>query len=159
MPPRFIADEMNGDLSKWLRMMGFDCIYITGENLDNKLLDIALKEDRILLTGDRELYRKTIRRGGKAIYTPGTSLEDKFKEIRGRIDLKQWVGKLPYRCSQCNNILKKVETEKLDNIPPSVRKRFKYVWFCDKCGKAYWEGSHWVNIISKINILLNEKIQ
>ena len=145
-PPKFIADEMNGDLARWLRIMGFDCLYITGKNIDNILLEKTLSTDRILLTGDKELFRKVIKRGGKAIYTQGRSLEEKFESIIEKIDLSKWIGKLPYRCSICNEVLIKIKPEDLDDTPEYVRERYEYIWYCKNCNKIYWEGSHWKKI-------------
>ncbi len=153
-PPSFIADEMNGRLARWLRILGFDCIYISGENADSNILKLALETGRIVLTSDKELYRKIIRRGGYAILTPGDTLENKFRYIKNEIDIKKWIGKLPHRCSICNSILVKVPSNMIPDLPPSVKERFTHVWHCNNCGKTYWEGSHWANIKKQIKRLL-----
>ena len=152
--PAFIADEMNGDVARWLRIMGFDCIYMTGHDIDKILLKETLNSGRILLTGDRELYRRVIRKGGRAIYTYGNNLEEKFRCISSKINLGKWVGKLPYRCSICNGILERRRSDELKDIPFYIRNRFEYVWYCKKCNKIYWEGSHWKNIRKKIDLLI-----
>ena len=153
-PPKFIADEMNGDLARWLRIMGFDCLYIQGENLDNKIFKLALESGRIVLTGDRELYRRILRKGGKAILTLGKNLEEKFVEIKRNLDLLEWINKLPHRCSICNSILTRISSKDAPDLPPSVRERFSYVWYCRHCKKSYWEGSHWQRIKETLKRLL-----
>ncbi len=147
MIPRFIADEMNGDIARWLRIIGFDCIYIVGNNLDEKLLEIAEKKKRILLTADRELYQQAIRRNIDALYTSGSDLVEKLRKIFLELNLKQYIGKIQYRCPICNSVLIKMESDLLD-LPPNVKKENQIVYYCPRCKKAYWKGSHWKNIRS-----------
>ena len=145
MIPRFIADEMNGDIARWLRIIGFDCIYIIGDNLDEKLLEMAKKEKRILLTADRELYQQAIRKNIDALYTSGENLVGKLRKIFLKLNLKQYVDKIQYRCPICNNILIKMKSDLLD-LPPNVKEKNPIVYYCPQCKKAYWKGSHWRNI-------------
>ena len=147
-PPKFIADEMNGDIARWLRIIGFDCTYLTGEKLDDRLIQIAAVENRILLTSDKELFKKAIYRGIEAHYITQGELEDKLKEIVDRYKLNSYTSKLKYRCPLCNQEL--VYTNNTSEIPPKVRDRHKIILYCRKCGKYYWRGSHW----KKINKIL-----
>lgn len=144
--PRFIVDEMNGNIAKWLRIIGFDCIYLTGEDLDDELLEIADADDRILLTGDRELFRKAIRRGIEALYTSGDNLLDKLRGIFSELRLERYVDKLDYRCPLCNQILIKKKSDETD-LPENIKKNNPVVYYCSNCNKYYWKGSHWKNIM------------
>ena len=57
---KFIADAMLGKLSKWLRILGFDTLYYRNKE-DDKLLELAMKEDRQILTRKTSLKaRKNI---------------------------------------------------------------------------------------------------
>ena len=145
MIPRFIADEMNGDLAKWLRIIGFDCLYYVGNDLDEKLLGIADQEKRILLTTDRELYRKAIRRNIQAIYTSGEGLKDRLRKIFSILNLEKYIHKVKYRCPVCNHVLIKKESAKLD-LPEYIKERNPVVYYCPHCKKYYWKGTHWKNI-------------
>ena len=56
---KFIADDMVGKLARFLRILGYDTVYI--HDIDNnRLIDIALKEDRIILTRDTALVQRTL---------------------------------------------------------------------------------------------------
>src|SRR6476661_10024553 len=57
MPPRFFADAMLGRLARWLRVLGYDTAYDASLD-DRTLVEIANREDRILLTRDRHLLRE-----------------------------------------------------------------------------------------------------
>ena len=153
---KFLADEMNGDLAKWLRIMGFDCRYLVGRDMDNKLLDICLKEGRVLLTGDKELYRRARSLGIPCVLTLENSKEEKLRKVIKTFNLAQFVGK-EYRCSLCNTRLVRVRVDEVDiELPKYVKERFQYIWYCSKCRKAYWEGSHWNNILSFLRKVLGE---
>ena len=57
MRPRFSLDEMLGSLAKWLRIMGYDALYLRDLN-DGEILRRAEEEGRILLTRDKELAHR-----------------------------------------------------------------------------------------------------
>ena len=45
---------MLGKLAKWLRMLGYDTVYLPDAD-DDELVRIAVREDRMLLTRDHRL--------------------------------------------------------------------------------------------------------
>ncbi len=51
---KFMADSMLGRLARWLRILGYDVVYETSIS-DDDLIAKALRENRIILTMDREL--------------------------------------------------------------------------------------------------------
>lgn len=150
--PRFIADEMNGDIAKWLRIIGFDCLYITGKDLDEKLIEIAHRENRILLTSDRELYRIALKRRVETLYTSGQDIRQKLKKIIDILELNKYIKFLAYRCPICNNTL---ESRKSSDIhaPEYIVNNYNIVYYCKNCSKIYWKGSHWKNIKRTLNKL------
>ncbi len=56
---KFLADSMLGKMARWLRMLGHDVTYNVPFG-DNELLEVAKKENRVLLTKDLELYQRAI---------------------------------------------------------------------------------------------------
>ena len=64
---KFLADSMLGKLARWLRMLGHDVTYNIQLN-DNELLELAKKENRVLLTKDLELYKRAAAKGIDALY-------------------------------------------------------------------------------------------
>jgi len=59
---KFIVDAMLGSLAKWLRLLGYDTLYSTSYN-DAQIISIAARAKRIMVTSDKGLYRRAIRRG------------------------------------------------------------------------------------------------
>jgi uncharacterized protein with PIN domain len=145
---RFVADEMNGDIARWLRILGYDCEYLLGEkDLDEKILEIAERDDRTVLTADKGLIYKCIKRDIKAILTRGERREEKIGYLRNRLGLDLSL-KRPPRCSICNALLKRVGREEVEGkAPAGITDRYRNFWICPPCGKAYWEGSHWKSIL------------
>ena len=60
---KFLCDQMLGTLAKWLRLLGFDTFYANDEIKDDILLLIAKKENRAIITRDKELiFRDNLKR-------------------------------------------------------------------------------------------------
>jgi len=154
-PPRFLADHMNGELAKWLRILGFDCLYPDTSLNDKEIIGLCEEGDRILLTRDRELHSYALRKGLKSILIKSNSLIEKFKEIYSIINLNEYLDMLTPRCTICNTPLKLTDPNEIQGktIPPlydDIKKKYDTVYFCEKCGKIYWEGTHWGNISKTI---------
>ncbi|MHA2103431.1 MAG: Mut7-C RNAse domain-containing protein [Candidatus Hodarchaeales archaeon] len=64
------------------------------------------------------------------------------------------------RCGLCNTLLSEIIDEnKINNLPIKTKEFYfetsknKKIWYCSKCKKYYWEGTHWKQITSKIKDL------
>ena len=55
--PKFLADENVGKLGRWLRILGYDVAY-QSPALDAQLALKALRENRVILTRDREFVER-----------------------------------------------------------------------------------------------------
>lgn len=153
---KFIVDEMCGKIARWLRLLGFDTIYMINkgdyEDFDMKLLRIAIEEDRILITSDLALYEYAERVGVNAILIRESDLVSKLRKIFKTIKLSNLTIKP--RCPICNSTLKCVDKEYVrDMVPKNVFERINKFLICLKCNKAYWFGSHWREILNTINTI------
>jgi uncharacterized protein with PIN domain len=157
---KFIADRMLGRLSHWLRLFGYDTLEIRKqENEDNVLLDLAEKEDRILISRDALLIRKAIRKGIRAYLVQSPEIMEQLREMRLEFQLN--LEPEMDRCTLCNSIIRKIEPFEMEIIR---MKEYVYqerlekgteFWICDNCGQVYWMGTHWKNIMERVNILKN----
>jgi len=140
---RFIADRMLGPLTRYLRFMGYDTISANGlspgdPREDTRLLDLACRENRILLTGDHELAR---RGGARAVLV---TTDDVLVQVQLLIDRGLIKRRLAMsRCSLCNTLLRTATDDEIASAPyaPEKREGFTFFW-CDRCGRLYWNGSH-----------------
>lgn len=152
MEIKFVADQMNGDLARWMRILGYDCQYFggSGRNLDEEILRIASEDGRVVLTADKELFRCCVKLGLKAVYTPPAEIEIKLSEVIRALKLKDRSETSP-RCTVCNGLLRRTSPPELKGrVNEEISRRYRTFWLCERCGKVYWEGSHWRGIRSTI---------
>ena len=109
---------MLGRLARWLRAIGYDTVY--DESLhDRALVEIANREDRVLLTRDRQLLREL--RPRRAVEITADAPLDQLQSLVTALDLP-----LPddvfRRCLVCNTPLDEVpEAEAAVLLPPAAR--------------------------------------
>jgi hypothetical protein len=140
---RFLADRMLGTLTRYLRFMGYDTVSANGfgagtADEDTYLLALAMREHRILLTRDHELAQRGSR---EAVLVVAGDVLAQVQQI-ARLGLIE--QRLPMsRCSLCNTVLRVAAEEEIASTRYAPRDRTGYTFFwCDQCGKLYWNGSH-----------------
>jgi uncharacterized protein len=138
-PVRFVADAHLGRLARYLRMLGFDCIYRPDIG-DHEVIDISLKEERVVLTRDVGILKENRTRHGYFIRSQFPRKQ--LVEVVLRYNLTE--DQSPFiRCMMCNGLLVAVEkNEVLHQLPEKVKVYFNEYYQCNQCGKIYWEGSH-----------------
>ncbi len=135
----FIADVNLGKLARRLRMTGFDTVY--GNRLaDHEIVDIALREKRIILTRDRRLlFRRAITHG---YWVRSDDPDTQLKEVMQRLDLYRQIRPLRL-CMECNGKIKPVDRKQVwSSLEPLTRRYYREFYRCSRCHKIYWEGSH-----------------
>lgn len=139
IPPRFVLDVHLGTLARRLRLLGFDTWYRTDAD-DRELADIAVEQQRILLTRDRGLLMRRVITHG---YCPRSDdPEHQALEVIDRFDLHDVLAPFT-RCVPCNGPLHPVDLEDVvDLVPTRSRAAFDTFARCVDCGQVYWPGSH-----------------
>ncbi|MBI3283854.1 MAG: Mut7-C ubiquitin/RNAse domain-containing protein [Burkholderiales bacterium] len=146
---RFVADAHLGGLARLLRMAGFDTLYDNNFN-DGEIAAIAERQQRIVLSRDRELLKRRNITHGCYLHTIKPAQQ--LRELYERLDLAR--SARPFTlCLHCNAPLHAVaKAEVLDRIPPRVRAYYEVFSLCDACQRVFWQGSHW----QRMRALLNE---
>jgi uncharacterized protein len=136
---RFVLDTHLGRLAGYLRMLGFDTLY-RNDYRDQELAAISDADDRILLTRDRGLLKRSIVVRGA--YVRETSPRQQVLEIIRRYRLIAQIE--PFRrCIRCNGMLRSAPREEVyERLPPKTRHEFDEFRVCDACGSIFWKGSH-----------------
>jgi len=137
--PAFVLDSNLGRLARYLRLLGFDCLYQNDYD-DEAVANIADQEQRIVLTRDRALLqRKIITRG---YFVRAVRPRPQVKEVLARFDLYRLVD--PFnRCIRCNGDLQAVDKQLIEErLEPRTREYFDSFRICTTCGQIYWQGSH-----------------
>ncbi len=142
---RFVADAMLGRLARWLRVLGYDTLYLPDVD-DAGLARLARAEDRILLTRDRELAR---RRGLRVVLLHDDQIDGQLAEVAQALHLS--ANEAFSRCIQCNVVLEELDREQARPLVPpfvySSQLRFRR---CPQCGRVYWRGTHWAHMVETI---------
>lgn len=136
---RILADGMLGKLSRILRMVGHNVVYVPDENLENdeEIERYAKENNRIILTRDREI---------DGVIIESVDIDKQLQEIKDLgIDLCLDNPKI---CSVCNSKLK-ITQDKPSIAPDFIDK----IWKCRNCGKYYWKGTHWGDVKETIENL------
>ena len=143
--PRFIVDSMLGSLARWLRMIGYDTLYAKGWH-DSRILEEAAATGRIVVTRDRGLYRRALRRGLKAaLVTEDLVYSLALLSLKFGVELD--IDPSRSRCPLCNAPLRPAsKNEVRGRIPPRVYESYDEFWICTSCGQVYWRGGHWRGI-------------
>ena len=147
---KLLCDQMLGSLAKWLRILGFDTFYANAEITDEKLLEIAKNENRNIISRDKVLIQNGKKHGLKVIEINSTDLDEQLNKVFENVDID--MDRILSRCTICNTILKYIEKNKVNGkVPKKVFENNDRFWFCPKCKKYYWTGSHYDKISEKIN--------
>lgn len=136
---KFILDVHLGKAAKNLRMLGFDTLYRNDFD-DPEIIDIAERENRIILTRDKALLKN-----GKVTHGYWVRSERPMKQVVEIIKRFNLYAKIePFkRCMSCNGLIKEVEKEAvIDRLEPKTKKYYDEFFICTSCNKIYWKGSH-----------------
>ena len=148
---KFLADGMLGKLARWLRILGNDVIYSV-EFDDSELLELAKKDERVLLTKDLELYRRAIGRGLDFYYVEGKTEPDRIAEVAKRYSLPLAIDMDKSHCPICNTKLAAASKEQLQSeLEKNTFTYYSKFWKCSNCRKIYWQGAHWTQINNTLN--------
>ena len=143
---RFLADSMLGKLARWLRILGYDTAYSSGQD-DTDLLKIAFQEDRVLVTRDKGLHRRALSEKIKTHFLEPGSLSEWLESLSERLGLVLALEEISPRCSLCNRLLSSASKEIiLKTVPTRIQRVHPYFWHCPDCEKTYWQGTHWENM-------------
>ena len=147
-PSRFLLDGMLGSLSRWLRICGYEASFMVNAP-DDELIQCALEEDLILLSKDKLLCRKAQKTGLECLLVHGDDSVERLAYVSRKYNLtliptKSW-------CPSCGFSLRKTDKREIvTRVASRTYQAYDDFWFCKSCGKTYWQGSHWRNIVDTL---------
>ncbi|SDJ33872.1 hypothetical protein SAMN05216226_102196 [Halovenus aranensis] len=137
-----VTDAMFGRLTTYLRMCGYDTVYVLDEDLetDDEIRAVAEDENRTLLTRDADLAAQT----HDALLLESRDTETMLSTL-GEAGFDLSLPETPERCSACNGIVERVGgDEPTPEYAPDPQT--EDIWRCTACGQHFWKGSHWENV-------------
>ncbi len=151
MEIKFILDVHLGRLAKYLRLCGFDSLFSAFYD-DREIIEVAIREGRVILTRDRLLLKRATRATGYLVRSQYH--EEQLREVFEEFGLKNQV-KLFSRCIACNTLLEEVRKEDIaDRLLADTRTYYDSFRRCPGCDRIYWEGSHYDNMKKSLLPLL-----
>lgn len=141
---KFLLDRMVGNLASWLRILDADTIYERNAD-DDRLLERARAEERILLTRDRALAERARGLGLRAHLLGAGSVAEWLADLHRSLGLP--LEPRFERCSLCNGApLRPAGPGDLAGKEYVPKGGAGLLFACPECGQIYWEGGHWGNI-------------
>lgn len=161
----FIVDRMLGRLIAWLRIFGYDTKSAlemqATPNEDTILIEIAREEKRILVSRDRVLIDRAGNAGVDAVLMTSDDIRDQIGSLSEKYGLD--IDPEMTRCTVCNSTLREATPEDIERfkstgeVPEHLINDRTAFWVCKSCGKVYWQGSHWRNILKTAEDVKNSK--
>jgi uncharacterized protein len=151
----FLADAMLGNIARKLRILGFDTVY-TAQAHDDEILKIGIEQDRVILTADKELFKRIVKVGARGVLVSGSASElEELVHILSENGITSiGMNGIGSRCSVCNGRLEERTSDQVRNddynndndndliVPDKVIACHNQFFQCIACGKIYWEGGH-----------------
>jgi len=149
---KFICDDNLGKLARYLRLMGFDTVFITPIS-DAQLIATALKENRLIITRDRRLAERIESERVAIVDTdfPDKQLLEVLAKFNPPIERQQFFS----RCLICNEPCHEISPDDIkDKVFPYILRTKSQFRQCPKCQRIFWQGSHYKRMYDKLNQLL-----
>lgn len=133
---------MLGSVARKLRIFGFDTLYMA-HTADDLVLKTGVEQNRIILTADKEFFKRIVKQGARGVLVGGASDLDDLAHIFAKIGIMSVGVALGSRCAACNGLLEpRSPFEVSGAVPANVAGRHREFYLCPGCGKVYWDGSH-----------------
>ncbi|TFF94752.1 MAG: hypothetical protein EU544_04095 [Promethearchaeota archaeon] len=162
---KFLTDAMLGKLTRFLRMFGYDTLYANDleDRLhipsisDEKLLEYAIKEDRILITRDLPFHEIAKDKAKGSIHLQSKDVYKSLKILKHELGLEYNFSMGGARCSVCNGKLTKIDDKEkiIDEVKEGTFNHYDNFYQCENCHKIYWKGSHIQDIVKKLEQKVN----
>jgi uncharacterized protein with PIN domain len=142
--PKFIVDLNVGKLTRWLRLLGYDTLFLPHLD-DGEMVKLALSQQRVLLTRDTQIIKWHIVSSGrvKAILIEADDPRKQLLQVAQRLNLNYQFNPFS-RCLECNAALEPRNPQEVEGqVPPYVFKTQSKYMQCPDCRRIYWRGTHW----------------
>jgi uncharacterized protein with PIN domain len=140
---------MLGGLARWLRAAGYDASWHDGI-ADPELVRLARAQGRTILSSDGDISQFSLVRDGvvPALFVPrGLGLQDQLAFVLRGLGLPL---REP-RCMACGGrLIHLTREEAAGRVPPRSLAGHDRFWACQRCGKAFWHGTHWREIEGRL---------
>lgn len=137
---KFIVTQELGKLAKWLRILGYDCVYYDKKAVSELIVQV-LRDRRVLLTRS-ETFTKY--KGIQTLIIKHDHVEEQVEQAVQEMGLTLDEEGIFQRCVECNTPLEDIAKEEIkEKVPEYVFQTQEKFKKCPGCGKIFWKGTHW----------------
>ncbi|XGC81614.1 DUF5615 family PIN-like protein [Bdellovibrio bacteriovorus] len=152
----FFVDENLLGLVKRLRMMGIDSSTLPGAS-DDAVLEVAIQENRIILTKDRKFFERLP--DGRGYFVKAEDAKDQLLEVLEQFPLQEYDDALS-RCFQCNTPIQAIEKDEVkERVDAKTYSLYEQFYECPTCLRIYWEGSHFDKMVKEVEKVRKELLK
>ena len=145
--PRFLCDCNLGRLAKWLRILGFDTLYM--KSMREDILEEERLAGRLILTRSGKLSSQKYCFLIKSDY-----IAEQIKEVNDKFLLDKQLKPFSL-CVICNESLISANNLKANGrVPEYILSTVGSFRNCPSCNRFYWQGSHIKRVTEIIQNLL-----
>lgn len=138
---KFLCSQELGRLAKWLRVVGYDAVSVSGKIRIPELLALATSENRTILTRLKRLQKH---RGTPVVYIHSGQIREQIEEVKRSAGIRPTTQHLFERCILCNVSVKPILKEKVrQRVPPYVFETQDSFSVCPSCKRIYWAATHY----------------
>ena len=148
--PSFLADRTVGKLSRWLRILGYDTLYLP-QLLPAGLLREGRRQGRIILTRNTRIFRA--KDAPAFIFIQHDQFRAQLKQVVETLQLDP-VQAVLSRCIECNQALQPIEKDQVqDKVPTYVWQTQTAFRRCPACRRIYWGATHREHVLAELKQL------
>jgi len=125
-------------------MMGYDTLRFD-ESDDSRMIVLALREGRIIITRDTQVMKRGVITSGrlKAILITSDKPDLQIQQVIESLNLDCQFSPFTI-CLECNQPLEERTKEEVKGrVPPYVFQTQNQYVECPACHRIYWKGTHW----------------
>jgi uncharacterized protein len=149
---KFLCDDNLGKLAKYLRLLGFDTAFAATIS-DGELIAKMLREDRLVITRDRQLADRI--EAGRVVLVDIDSPEEQLRQVIQKLKIPIIKEQFFSRCLLCNEVCREINPNDIkDNVFPYILKTKDQFRRCPKCGRLFWQGSHYKHMIANLDKII-----
>lgn len=151
---RFVLDVHLGKLATQMRLLGFDTLY-ENDYTDSQLADLSSRQQRIVLTRDIGLLKRSVITYG--YWLRHTEPQLQLLEVLNRFALFSFISPFK-RCLRCNGLIMSVNKADIQTqLEPLTQKYYHQFYQCTGCAQIYWKGSHYAKLKQWIEKIAQKK--
>lgn len=151
LKPKFMVSENLNKLAQYLRFLGYDTTLYRAVSF-HRIVNLCQKERRIYLTRSKKEAKSAHKFNRRLI--KNIHVVEQLKEI---IDLVGFHQNFIFtRCSRCNWLLGDIDKERIKElVPQHIYESHKQYKYCKKCGKIFWQGTHYEKLKRELENIIN----